>query len=884
MAYLTDYILSTRYLRFNEKSYDDICERVSKAIGTTEEERKQFLQFMQKKEFVPGGRTIACAGTDKRLIPNCVVLPVEDTLEGIFDTLKRAAILQQAGCGLGFNFSTLRPASFPCVRTGGAASGPISFMNLYSHAFKIVQQYNRSGANMGIISIDHPDVLAFIHMKDNLSVMNNFNISVMLTKEFMDKLRDSPNELWFCTWKNEKLKPRFITYDKDMLVQDISELDITVKELWLEIVTAAWNTGEPGVLFHHNTNATNSLKPYYGDIMAVNPCVIAGTKLLTDNGPVNIEEHVGEVLNVWNGYEFTPALVKITGHDETVFDVELEDGRRLTCTKGHKFIIDEYGTRASLELLLKYGRMVIYTNVWDEGKDEEMNHEVSGGVTALTSDATSNVTLTTTTNSTSDVTMNSTLTSTPTSTSNITHTSTSNITHTSTSPAHVPTHTSTRTHTTTQSFTHINITQSKIGPIRIKSITENPNKASTVYCVTTLNDSHTATFNEIVTGNCGEIGLYSNECCNLGSINLEEFCSVNPTYNSPFEEVIKFIHTDKLHECSKLAITFLNRVVDKLDIPDKDLRVFVLILRRLGLGIMGFADMLIKLKVPYDSDLGRKVMEYVLNIIKTASHERSKELVNDYGSVSERMQNPKRYITVQDEGDRNSIEKITKLLRTNEGLNEDHFLSTAANCACTCIAPTGSTSMIHNVSSGIEPYFALAFKRSLKGKLQDEVVMNKHLDAYLRENGLYNENVINTIIEQGISAVEEISPEVKSIYITAQKMKPEDHILMQVSAQKYIDNSISKTCNFPHDASIEYVSTIYEMANEGLCKGVTVYRDGCRDSQVFVSTEKNAVKEGTEGINGTEGTERSAGPERSEWKDMKHSMSMDGCRSGSCDV
>ena len=868
MAYLTDYILSTRYLRFNEKSYDDICERVSKAIGTTEEERKQFLQFMQKKEFVPGGRTIACAGTDKRLIPNCVVLPVEDTLEGIFDTLKRAAILQQAGCGLGFNFSTLRPASFQCVRTGGAASGPISFMNLYSHAFKIVQQYNRSGANMGIISIDHPDVLAFIHMKDNLSVMNNFNISVMLTKEFMDKLRDSPDELWFCTWKNEKLKPRFITYDKDMLVQDISELDITVKELWLEIVTAAWNTGEPGVLFHHNTNATNSLKPYYGDIMAVNPCVIAGTKLLTDNGPVNIEEHVGEVLNVWNGYEFTSALVKITGHDETVFDVELEDGRRLTCTKGHKFIIDEYGTRASLELLMKYKRMVIYTNVWDEGESEGK----SIGVTALTSDATQSFAPASTTNST------------PTSTSDVTTNSTLTSTHASTSPAHVPAHTSTCTHAVTQSFTHINITQSKIGPIRIKSITENPNKAPIVYCVTTLNDSHTATFNEIVTGNCGEIGLYSNECCNLGSINLEEFCSVNPIYNSPFEEVIKFIHTDKLHECSKLAITFLNRVVDKLDIPDKDLRVFVLILRRLGLGIMGFADMLIKLKVPYNSDLGRKVMEYVLNIIKTASHERSKELVNDYGSVSERMQNPKRYITVQDEGDTHSIEKITKLLRTNEGLNEDHLLSTAANCACTCIAPTGSTSMIHNVSSGIEPYFALAFKRSLKGKLQDEVVMNKHLEAYLRENDLYNDNVINTIIEQGISAVEEISPEVKSIYITAQKMKPEDHILMQVSAQKYIDNSISKTCNFPHDASIEYVSTIYEMANEGLCKGVTVYRDGCRDNQVFVSTEKNEGTEGTEANDRNERSTATEGLERSEWKDMKHSMSMDGCRSGSCDV
>ena len=770
MAYLAEYILSTRYLRYNEKTYDDICERVSKAIGSTDEERKQFLQFMLKKEFVPGGRTIACAGTDKRLIPNCVVLPVEDTLESIFDTLKRAAVLQQAGCGLGFNFSTLRPASFPCVRTGGAASGPISFMNLYSHAFKIVQQYNRSGANMGIISIDHPDVVAFIHMKDNLSVMNNFNISVMLTKEFMDKLRDSPDEMWLCSWNGEKLKPRYITYDKDMLVQDISELDITVKDLWLEIVTAAWNTGEPGVLFHHNTNATNVLKPYYGDIMAVNPCVVKGTKLLTDKGALNIDEHVGETVNVWNGYKFTPALVKITGHDQTVYDVTLEDGRTLTCTKGHTFIIDEYGSRASLELLLKYKTMTIYTN--------------------MDADA--------------------------------------------------------------ETFT------SSIGPVRIKCVRENAVKADTVYCVTTYDESHTATFNGIVTGNCGEIGLYSNECCNLGSINLEEFCSVNPEYESRIDDVIKYIDVNRLRECSKLAITFLNRVIDRLDIPDRDLRVFVLILRRLGLGIMGFADMLIKLKVPYDSKTGREVMEYVLNVIKTASHERSKELVDMYGSVSDRMLAPKRYIYIRDDADELSVEKITKLLRTNEGLKDDIHLSVYANCACTCIAPTGSTSMIHNVSSGIEPYFALAFKRSLKGKLQNEIVMNKHLERYLKENDLYNDEIINYIIEHGIECVNEIEPKVKRIFITAQKMKPEDHILMQVSAQKYIDNSISKTCNFPRDASVGYVATIYEMANEGMCKGVTVYRDGCRDNQVFIATEKK--------------------------EEMRHSMSIDGCRSGSCDV
>ena len=165
MAYLADYILKTRYLRYEEKTFDDVSKRVSNYIGNDDEEKELFTNIMVNKEFIPDSRAITYAGTDKKLIPNCVVLSVEDTLEGIFETLKRAAILQQSRC------------------------------------------------------------------------------------------------------------------------------------------------------------------------------VIAGTEVLTDKGNVNIEDHIGETLNVWNGKKFTPALFKVTGHNQKVYKVTLNDGRSLTCTGNHKWVL-----------------------------------------------------------------------------------------------------------------------------------------------------------------------------------------------------------------------------------------------------------------------------------------------------------------------------------------------------------------------------------------------------------------------------------------------------------------------------------------------------------------------------------------------------------------
>lgn len=602
MSSLREYILTSRYLQSGESTFEDIAKRVSNALGTTENEKQAFYNAMVNKLFLPGGRTLACAGSKRVLIPNCVVLPVNDTLEDIFETQKRAALLQQAGCGLGFNFSNLRPAGYPCVRTGGKSSGPISYINHYSGAFQIVQQFNRSGANIGILSIEHPDILAFIHMKDDPNVLNNFNISVLITKRFMDQLKHNPNELWYCRFNGEDVKPRAITYDGKYNVLDITSADITANELWDEIVHAAWSSGEPGLLFEDRMNENNLLLDVLGKMDGVNPC--------------------------------------------------------------------------------------------------------------------------------------------------------------------------------------------------------------------------------------GELALYPNECCNLGSINLEEFCDVNPNYGSTsLDELIPFVHFDKLHDTIALATIFLNRVIDNMEIPDAHLRKFVKVLRRIGLGFMGFADMLIKLKVAYGSPLSIQLMERIGKTFRETTQLVTRSLVSTYGSVAQRL---KSAITTSHE-----YFPLTTDVEKIMAIRDDDELNRIANIACTCIPPTGSTSMIFEVSTGIEPYFSVAYRRYVKQAGINEIVLNKHLETYLRNEGLYTDGVLNDIVNNGLQNCECIPNHVKEVFSTAQDITPSAHILMQAAAQKYIDNSISKTCNFVNSASKDDVKRIYELAYELHCKGTTVYRDGSRSSQVLTDTSRS---------------------------------------------
>src|SRR3989338_6370126 len=216
-------MMRKRYLATDEKGKQetpaDMFHRVSHALASVEKDYKRDAKFINKveqdffdvmstKEFTPAGRTLTNAGGSTSLIANCIVLPIHDSMESIFQTLKDAALLQQAGSGLGFSLDELRPAMATTKKSRGVSSGPISFLKVYNEAFGTIKQQGRHGANMAMMSVDNPDILDFIHSKEIEGEIRNFNISVKVTDEFMRMAFEEPDKQWYGSWRGEKKKPR----------------------------------------------------------------------------------------------------------------------------------------------------------------------------------------------------------------------------------------------------------------------------------------------------------------------------------------------------------------------------------------------------------------------------------------------------------------------------------------------------------------------------------------------------------------------------------------------------------------------------------------------------------------------------------------------------
>jgi ribonucleoside-diphosphate reductase alpha chain len=260
-------ILRARYL-FKDENGDVIetpkkmFERVAKTValaeslykGNTVEWEEKFYALMTDLKFLPNSPTLMNAGKDMGQLAACFVLPVGDSMNSIFDTLKNAALILQSGGGTGFSFSRLRPKADIVRSTGGIASGPVSFMRIYNTATEVIKQGGaRRGANMGILRIDHPDILEFIKIKRSEGELTNFNISVAVTDIFMDALKN--NEEY------ELINPRSKAV--------VSKLK--AKVVFDEMVESAWETGDPGIIFIDRINRTNPT-PHIGTMESTNPC------------------------------------------------------------------------------------------------------------------------------------------------------------------------------------------------------------------------------------------------------------------------------------------------------------------------------------------------------------------------------------------------------------------------------------------------------------------------------------------------------------------------------------------------------------------------------------------------------------------------------------
>ncbi len=555
-------ILKERYLKVTngiQETPEEMFQRVASNIAEIEERygkdvssaRESFLAIMRELDFLPNSPTLMNAGRDLQQLSACFVLPIEDSLESIFDTLKNAALIQKSGGGTGFSFSRIRPKNDLVKTTGGRASGPISFIKCYDAVTEAVKQGGvRRGANMAILRVDHPDILEFIRAKADTQEINNFNISVALTDHFMKAVENNEDYPLINPATNQEVRK------------------IKAKQVFDLIVEMAWQNGEPGIVFIDRMNEHNPT-PKVGQFEATNPCA------------------------------------------------------------------------------------------------------------------------------------------------------------------------------------------------------EQP--------------------------------LLAYESCNLGSINLANMVKSG---SSGWE-----INWDKLESTIQVAVHFLDNVIDANRYPLKEIEKMTKGNRKIGLGVMGFADLLIKLDIPYNSEEGVSLARTLMQFIEAKAHQASGFLAKERG--------------VFPNYDQSVYPAKSKVMR---------------NATVTTIAPTGTISIIANCSGGIEPLFALAYTRRA---LDDQVFyeVNPMLENFLREKGLYVEELITEIIRTGSLNNElcrqRIPEDIRKVFVTAHEISPIWHVRMQAAFQEFTDNAVSKTVNFPQEATKDDVRQVFLEAYRNGCKGVTVYRSGSRPGQVL---------------------------------------------------
>lgn len=678
-------VLERRYLNKDlegnvVETAQDMFRRVAKTIASADEIygnsniselENKFYDMMTNLEFLPNSPTLMNAGNDLGQLSACFVLPVDDSMEGIFDAVKQAALIHKSGGGTGFSFSRLRPKGSMVKTTGGVASGPVSFIKVFNSATEAVKQGGtRRGANMAILRIDHPDILEFIQCKKNNLDITNFNISVGITEEFM-KAVEAGREY-------SLIDPHTKMPTGSLNARHIFDL----------VVEMAWTNGEPGIIFLDRLNKYN-ITPELGEIESTNPCVTGDTLVETAHGRVRIDSITQiEVLSIDGGYYKATAFK--TGI-KPVYILRVKGGCELKLTSDHR-VMTIRGWKKSSELGIE-DVIKVYKN------GEFMYSEFD-------------------------------------------------------------------------SFEYV-------GEEEVYDMTEDIN--------------HLFIANNIVVHNCGEQPLLPYESCNLGSINLSKMIiSIKGELQVDYE---------KLEEIIKLSVHFLDNVIDINKYPLPDIDRVTKSTRKIGLGVMGFADLLAILKIPYNSEKAVSIAEEIMGFIDIKSKEKSRALAVIRGPFP----------------------------AISSSIYKDDCIR---NATTTTIAPTGTISIIAGCSSGVEPLFAISYIRNV---MDNDELFEVHpiFEDVAKQKGFFNKGLMKLIADQGTLAHIMVPDEIKKVFVTAHDIKPEWHIRMQSAFQKHTDNAVSKTVNFNHDATRDQVKEVFILAYELGCKGVTIYRDGSRDSQVL---------------------------------------------------
>lgn len=929
-------VLEHRYLRREGgrivETPEELFRRVAHNIasvdgefyGKDEEEVRQleerFYRAMVDLEFLPNSPTLMNAGLPLQQLSACFVLPVEDSLEGIFDTLKAAALIHQSGGGTGFAFSRLRPQGDPVRTSGGVASGPVSFMKVFDAATHSIKQGGkRRGANMGILRVDHPDILQFITCKASGVDVTNFNISVAVTDAFMEALE-----------KDEEYD--LISPHDGRLVGRLRARDV-----WEMMAENAWRNGDPGVVFIDRINRENPNR-HAEVIEATNPCVTGDTWVHTSEGPRQVRDLLGRPFFARvNGQDVptAPPGFFVTG-TKPVVRVRTAEGHELKLTPDHRLrrvhrvtpwetesdwcaardlqpgdllLLNDHTGSATwpgphtfeegylVGMLLAGGsleadRAVI--SVWtpalvangrtEAGDAAAIMKAVEQAARSLPGEGfpgwavgpegSRQVGLASLKRLVARLGLHS------------TRLGVTREMEQASSGFYrgflrglFDTHG--RVEGSTRGALRVTLRlpdraqmaaaqrmllrmgiaarqarrprreapRGVIAPIRwwsgaevvdelvvagenverfatlvgfsdpsrqmaltrlLRGRRRRPTREPFVARVLRVEPAgvedvfdvqvpgvNAFDANGFVAHNCGEQPLPPYGSCNLGSINLARFVS------QPFTDEAE-IDWERLAAVTHLATRFLDNVIDANRYPLPQIREKSMQDRRIGLGVMGWADLLAQLGIPYDSEEAVAKAGEVMGFIEKEAVAESSRLAEERG-----------------------------VYPLWEGSAWQERGLRVRNATLTTIAPTGTISIIAGASSGIEPFFSLAFTRHvLDGETLKEV--NPLLEQVARMRGFWSEELAQRVAERGsVEGIAEVPEDVQRVFVTAHQIAPEWHVRMQAAFQAHTHSAVSKTVNFPRSATPEDVERVYRLAWELGCKGVTIYRDGSREGQVL---------------------------------------------------
>lgn len=317
---------------------------------------------------------------------------------------------------------------------------------------------------------------------------------------------------------------------------------------------------------------------------------------------------------------------------------------------------------------------------------------------------------------------------------------------------------------------------------------------------------------------CGEQPLLPYESCNLGNINLSVFVKGFPLleldHPLSFEESLEKIDFSRLEEVVRIGVRFLDNLIDINSYPVAEIEQMTKYTRNIGLGIMGFADMLVKLGFNYDSPEAVKLASVVMEFVQEKSHYYSMKLGEEKGSFP---------------AFKGSV------------WERDGYIA-IRNTRTTTIAPTGSVSIVANCNPGIEPIFALGYTRRNSMGGTDQIVIDSLFEQVAKSIGFYSEDLIKEIAKSGsCEHIEEVPEVIKNLFKTSHEIKPENHVRIQAEFQKYVDSGVSKTINMPNTATKEDIDKVYKLSFKLGCKGITIYRDGSKDQAQTLGTKENKL-------------------------------------------